>query len=175
MTIEDLYDSVYQFRKRIDKILSKHESSSSRIISLKDSFNRVNRLTLRQEDLFNESIRCIERELYRSAHVSAWAAFIDFVADKLGEDGYIKINSIKNWKLNNADDLRDKVADYLILGCLEEIGLINKPELRSLRGLLAKRNECGHPSNYKPGLNETLGYTTELLSRIDLLQQKKIV
>ena len=44
--------------------------------------------------------------------------------------------------------------------------LLTKAEEKILKGLLSKRNESAHPSGYKPGLNEALGYLSELLNRI---------
>lgn len=56
-----------------------------------------------------------------------------------------------------------------MIECAFKIGLLNKNTVKNLKGLLAKRNECAHPSVYKPGLNDTLGYIDELLKRIELL------
>lgn len=42
--------------------------------------------------------------------------------------------------------------------------------MKALHGLLNRRNECAHPSEYFPDLNETLGYIGELFKRIKQLQ-----
>ena len=47
-----------------------------------------------------------------------------------------------------------------------------KKEMKAFHGLLAKRNECAHPTSFYPGLNESLGYVSELLKRIETLQAK---
>ncbi len=174
MNLERLYSSVLDLQKQGNYILSKYESSTSRIITIDSSYERLNKLSLRQEELFREAFKCIEHGVFRSAIVLAWASFIDFLGDKIGEDNFINLNAKKNWNISNTDDLREKASDSMIIECALEIKLINKTISKSLRGLLAKRNECGHPSDYKPGLNDTLGYIDELLKRIELLQKTNI-
>jgi hypothetical protein len=39
-----------------------------------------------------------------------------------------------------------------------------KSEMKAFHGMLARRNECGHPRTYDPGLNEALGFTAEVMS-----------
>ncbi|ACV80651.1 hypothetical protein [Nakamurella multipartita] len=41
--------------------------------------------------------------------------------------------------------------------------------MKALQGLLAKRNECAHPGNYEPSINDTLGYLDEMMKRIEAL------
>jgi hypothetical protein len=36
--------------------------------------------------------------------------------------------------------------------------------MKAFHGMLARRNECGHPRTYDPGLNEALGFTAEVMS-----------
>ena len=174
MNIEQLYSSVLDFQKNGNSILSRYESSITRIITIDRSYKRLNRLSLRQEELFQEAFKCVEHGVFRSAVVLAWASFIDFLGDKIGEDNFNELNKKKQWNISNTDDLREKASDSAIIECALEIALINKNTAKSLRGLLAKRNECGHPSNYKPGLNDTLGYIDELLKRIELLQKASL-
>ncbi len=49
-----------------------------------------------------------------------------------------------------------------------------KNEARALHGLLQRRNECAHSTDYYPGLNETLGYLAELFQRVTLLQPRTL-
>jgi hypothetical protein len=61
-----------------------------------------------------------------------------------------------------------------LIDASHDLGLTRKNEVKALQGLLNKRNECAHPSNYFPQLNDTLGYISELLQRIATLQPKKL-
>ena len=174
MKLEQLYSSILDLQKKENHILSRYESSSSRTITLDSSYRRLSKLSLRQKELFEEAFKCIEHGGHRSAIVLAWASFIDFLGDKIGEDNFIKLNEKKNWNISNTDDLREKASDSIIIECALEIGLINKSTTKSLRGSLALRNECGHPSDYKPEFNEALGYVSQLLNRIGLLQKTSV-
>ena len=50
--------------------------------------------------------------------------------------------------------------------------LITNSVMRALQGLLAKRNECAHPEDYEPSINDTLGYLDEMMKRIAALASK---
>jgi hypothetical protein len=171
MNLENLHLSVRDFQKRANFILSRYETSTSRTITLDDSYKQLNKLSLRQEELFQEAFKCIEHEAFRSAIVMAWAAFMDFLGDKLGEDNFKTLNTNKKWGISNTEELREKASDSVIIECALEVKLIGNRMAKSVRGLLAKRNECGHPSEYKPGLNDSLGFIYEVLKRIELLQK----
>jgi hypothetical protein len=58
------------------------------------------------------------------------------------------------------------------LEAARDLGLLSKAASKALLGLLSKRNECAHPSGYSPSLNESLGYVSEILGRIEALQGK---
>uniref|UniRef100_UPI001C5BCF17 hypothetical protein n=1 Tax=Archaeoglobus fulgidus TaxID=2234 RepID=UPI001C5BCF17 len=62
--------------------------------------------------------------------------------------------------------------DFQIFEAAKDVGILNKSDMKTLQGLLSKRNECAHPSDYFPDLNETLGYISELLKRIKILQMR---
>lgn len=100
---------------------------------------------------------------------------MDFIEEKLGEDGYLKLNQTRSkWNITSASDLREIAPDSHIVDCLNLIGLITKTEEKALKGLLNKRNECAHPSDYYPGLNETLGYISEIIERLRIIQTRQI-
>ena len=61
-----------------------------------------------------------------------------------------------------------------IIEAANKVKLLSKSEEKTILGLLSKRNECAHPSNFKTNLNESLGYISELLNRIDELNHKSI-
>jgi hypothetical protein len=158
------------------RILAKHESSKTRIISLDDTRKKLTGLSLRQHDLFKQALDCIEYSLNRPAHVMAWAAFIDLIEDKLASDGLVKLKAVRPaWAKHTAmDDIRDNIAEYQLLEAAKELKLITKAAMKALHGLLSKRNECAHPSSYTPDLNETLGYVSELLNRAGELSGRSL-
>ena len=122
-----------------------------------------------------QALRCIESELYRAAHVMAWAAFMDFLEEKIASDGLVKLRGLRSsWKASSTEELRENVVEFQLIDAARDLGLFGKTEAKALQGLLSKRNECAHPSSYFPGLNEALGYVSELLNRISKLTSRTL-
>ena len=161
---------VLAFENEAHAVLEVLEEAPSRVIALSSTYKELDILSLKQDDLFRQSLRCIETELYRAAHVLAWAAFMDFLEEKLASDGMKKLKAVRpKWSYDSMEDLREGVSEYQIIEAAKPVGLCTKNQVKALHGLLNKRNECAHPSDYYPGLNETLGYASELLQRIQQL------
>jgi len=78
------------------------------------------------------------------------------------------------WAFASREDLVDKKADYAIIEVMRDCRFYAKPEMKSLHGLLSKRNECAHPTNYEPEFSETIGYVSELLNRIMKFEKKRV-
>ncbi|MDZ7401885.1 MAG: hypothetical protein ONB37_17140 [candidate division KSB1 bacterium] len=179
MTIEianTLRQKAHAFKGEAHLILSGYESSKSRIFSLDKTRSILNMLSLQQDELFQQSLVCIERGIFRAAHVMAWAGFMDFLEQKLSSDGLIKVKSVRTgWnRYNTIEEIRENVPEFQLIEAARDVGLLSKSETKTLLGLLSKRNECAHPSAYKPGLNESLGYVSELLNRIKQLDNKSL-
>jgi hypothetical protein len=174
--IEQFQLRTINFRDTARAIFSKYETSTARVITLSSSYSLLAKLSIRQEDLFRQSLRCIENDLYRAAHVLAWAAFIDFYEEKLSTKNFKKLHAAyPTWsQYKTVDDLRENVAEYQLIESGRKLRLLTKNETKALQGLLNKRNECAHPSNYFPGLNDTLGYVSELIQRTRYLQTKNL-
>lgn len=171
--IQFFLERLHRFEKDAHVILSKLETSKSRIVNLEATYKRLLCLSLNQDELFRQSLRCIENELFRAAHVMAWAGFVDFLDEKLASDGFVKLKSSRpNWTFSVIEDLREISTEFARIDAAKVIGLSSKTEMKALHGLLNKRNECAHPSSYYPDLNETLGYISELLKRIEDLQKR---
>jgi hypothetical protein len=157
------------------KILGTHEDSSSRVVTLQSSYSTLAKLNLKQDDLFRQALTCVEKECYRAAHVMAWAAFMDFLEQKVVSDGCKKLAAIRpKWVIGSVDDLRETINEYQIIETALPLGLCTKSEMKALHGLLNKRNECAHPTDYFPGLNETLGFMSEVLSRLAHIKKKRL-
>lgn len=164
------------FKNEAHAILSMQESSISRVISLDQTRKHLKNLSIQQDELFQQALACIQMKIYRAAHVMAWAAFIDYFEQKLASDGLIKVKSIKaGWnKYKTIEDLREDVPEHQLIEVSHDVRLLSKTEAKIILGLLSKRNECAHPSNFNPDLNESLGYVSELLNRIEQLQGKSL-
>lgn len=173
VVIEALVNRALNFEKEVKILLAGYESSSSRIITLDDTYKRLARLSVKQDQLIHQALKCIENNLFRASHVMAWAALMDYIEEKLASDGFVAVNSVyPSWRITSLDDLRDLGSDFSIIDALRRTGNCSKTEEKALKGLLSRRNECAHPTDYFPGLNESLGYISEVLGRLETFQKK---
>jgi hypothetical protein len=150
-------------------ILATHEAASARVITLEQSYDRLSGLSLEQDELFREAFRAVEADLFRASHVLAWAGFIDFFHNYLLPQHTSALHGVQpKWQLSAPEELRDQ-ADFQVIQAAKDAGVFGKTVMKALHGLLNRRNECAHPSTYFPDLNQTLGYISEPLSRIEKL------
>lgn len=171
MELPDLLAKVVALGWEAQRVLATHESAPARIVTLEDSYRRLGKLSLAQDELFLESLRAVETELFRAAHVLAWAGFIDFLHNHLA-NGLATLTATRpNWNVKTAEDLREH-ADYHVIEAGKEAAFYPRSVMKALHGLLNKRNESAHPSEYFPDFNETLGYVSELFQRIAYLQSE---
>jgi hypothetical protein len=166
---------VRAFEQEAHGILGRHEGSRSRVIVLDRQYRQLDKLSLRQDELLRQALRCAEAELYRAAHVMAWAGFMDFLEEKMASGGLKKLAGIRpKWPCGSVEDLREQVNEFQLIEACRELGLVSKSEVKALHGLLNKRNECAHPSNFYPDLNQALGYVSEVLSRITSIRARSL-
>lgn len=149
-------------------VLGSYEATPARVFHVTTTRQQLVILNLRQSELFEEALGAIEASLNRPAIVMAWAGFMDFIEEGLNQDALAGVHNARpDWrKYILLGDLRDNVTEYALLEVARSLRLLTKSELKALHGLLAKRNECAHPSGYQPNVNEALGYVSELLNRI---------
>ncbi|KAF5028773.1 hypothetical protein DSECCO2_655570 [anaerobic digester metagenome] len=174
--ILSIRDQINTFEEDAHRILAKHEASKSRIITVEQSKRKLTELSLQQENLLEDSLTCIERGLYKPSYVMAWAAFIDFLEEKLASDGLKKVKKLKpNWShFKDIGDLREKVPESQLLDVAKEAGLLSGHDLSILKGDLIRRNKCAHPSDFDPDMNDALGYVSGLVKYITKVSKKSI-
>lgn len=172
MRLGQILDGLRAFEAEAHDVLSSYESSPSRIISLNQTYDRLENLSLKQEELFRQAIRCAEEELYRAAHVMAWAGAVDILLEKLSESFSALQEAEPNWKGDDIHEMAEYVAEFLLVGALKTLGLATKNQVKTLHGLLHRRNQCAHPTDYWPNLNETLGYISEVMTAVARFQEK---
>jgi len=164
------------FRNDANAILGTHESAQkSRIILLEETYDKLALLNLKQDNLFKQALRCAENELYRAAHVMAWAACEDFIEEKLSEDGLVKLRAARPaWQGADIREMAEYIPERQFVDVMKVLGLTTKNETAAFVSLLQKRNECAHPTGYYPDLNQTLGYMSEILLRLKSLSLKSL-
>jgi len=174
MDLRKMLLGLQAFEKEVHTLFAKYETSSSRLVDLTKTYSDLRDLSLKQDDLFRQALRCIEQGLFRAAHVMSWAAFMDFMEEKIVAKGFRRIHRLYSGWTNykTVEDLREHVNEFQLIECAEKLALCTKTQTKALKGLLNKRNECAHPSDYYPELNESLGYISELFKRIGQIQAK---
>lgn len=163
-----------EFRRTANEIFGDLERSQSRVFSVSQSYDFAAALNLKQSEMLKQALKCCEFGIFRGAHVLAWGAKIDYLQEWLAEDGFSALNVERSaWKITSLEDLRDRFPEYAHVEAIHGLGWITKAEKKAFHGMLSKRNECAHPSDYYPNLNETLGYISEIMNRTDSLETKR--
>ena len=172
--LQQILRKVELFRNEAHQILAIHEAAPSRAVILDDTYKKIQGLSLRQDEVLRQSLRCVENKLFRAAHILAWTSLIDYIQEKLASDGFVKLNNARpNWNISSVEELQEKVTEYQAVESCRLVGMITMSEQRMLHGLLSKRNQCAHPSNFFPDYNQTLGFIADILNQIEYLQQKQ--
>jgi len=163
------------FQRAAHELLAGYETSAARGITLSRTYEDVEALNVRQGDLLKQALRCAEHGLYRAAHVMAWAAFMDYLEEKLSSDGLVRLRLERpKWAGADIHEIAEQVPEHQLIEVTKSLGLCTKNQMNALISLLRRRNECAHPSEYYPGLNETLGYISELMQRLATLAPKTL-
>lgn len=154
-------------------IFGRLESAKSRTKTLDQSYQALSGLSLHHDDVFRQALRCVENELFRAAHVMAWAGFVDCLHTLVSSDSFAKLNTARqSWAISSIDQLAENYTEHALIEALQVANVVGKPEKKALHGMLSKRNECAHAGTYFPGFNETLGYISEIFSRLYRLLTK---
>jgi len=173
MMLRRIYIRTQSFSKEAHQILSIHEAALSRTVLLDETYKTLKGLSLRQDELLRQALRCIENRLFRAAHILGWTALVDLIEEKLASDGFRKLNSARrNWNISSLDQLQENYPEFQIIEACKDVGLATRSEMRILQGFLSKRNLCAHPSNFFPDYNQTLGYIADVLDRVKNIQSK---
>lgn len=161
------------FAHEAKTLLGQSEGSySARAYNVHDSLQKVGKLTYTQADAFKQSIRCVEVGLYRASFVMAWTALADLLLT-LGAEQETEIKAVRTrWKFSDRETLAEEQGDHAIISALKEAKCISKSDMKSLHGLLHRRNQCAHPSGFFPGANEALGYVHESIASAEILVAK---
>lgn len=174
-SIRDWLSRAAAFERDAKTILGRHESAPSRVVVIEAKYKLLTGLNAKQDELLKQSLRCVEHALYRAAHVMAWAAMMDFLEEKMAADKLKRVRRLRpKWSTSSIQDLREDIAEYHLVAITRDLGLCSKNEVKTLHGMLNDRNECAHPSDFHPGLDEALGYISRILDLIVRLQPRKM-
>lgn len=172
--LDDVVRRADAFKREAHELFGRFETAPSRVMQLDESYKALGVLNLKQDDLMRQAFRCVENELYRAAHVMAWAAFMDFYEELLQSDGLLALRAARPaWKqVRDIEEVREYRAEYALLELAQPLQLAGKSEMKALQAMLNKRNQCAHPSSFVADLNTTLRFMAEVLHYLDLLAGK---
>lgn len=151
------------------QILSAHSSlvkaSAAKKAARKSTID--NSTDIANSELMKQARLCVDHELFLPAHVMAWAAFMEFLFEKLSGDGLEAIRTIRpNWKGEDIYEMAEWLPEWEFVRTLKELGFCTKNQQDRFIALLGVRNDCAHPtSGYRPGLAVTSGYIEDLIDR----------
>ena len=148
------------------KILAIHEKAPSRVILLDDLFKRLSGAPIDVQDYFKEAISCLEHGLFRAAIVTAWAGHFHMFSEALYNKHESDIRTVRTkWVFKDLTELKEQYPESQILDVGKEVKFVKKAQLRILQGQLSQRNQCAHPTLYRPSMNAALGYVDEQISQ----------
>jgi len=170
--LQNILKKVQSFEKEAHSILGIHEEAPSRVVILDATYRKVDGLSIKQDQLLRQSLRCVENILFRAAHILAWIALVDHIQEKLASDSFKKIKSVRSkWKINTIEDLW-KISEFELVETCKAVGLLSEGEKRVIHGYLTKRNWCAHPSTFMPDYNQTLGFIADIIQTIETIEKK---
>lgn len=164
-------DLVAEFRGRAEaarleshKILSVVEGAGSRAVLLEGLTHSLASLPLDVKDYFSEALECLEMGMKRAPVVFSWAGFFSVFSTALysQHEADIRIKRPK-WKFASLEELKEAFPEAQILDVAKDVGLIGKGNLRKYQGQLSERNQCAHPTLYKPSMNVAIGYLDQMI------------
>ncbi len=152
------------------EILSKFEQTRSRIVHLDDLLRKLKTLPVDILSYFQESVECLEYDLRRAAIVMAWAGYFHVFSENLYTTHESDIRKMRpKWKFSDFDELKESRSESAIIDVAKEVKYIKKAFHRILQGHLSTRNQCAHPSTYRPTRNYAIGYVDEVINNTLIL------
>lgn len=168
MNVVEIRQRVAAFESEAHKILGVSEAATkSRVVLIGPTYESLGAISIKQDDMLRQALRCVEMEVHRAAHVLAWAAMVDYLQEFAAQDGFVALRAVRpKWKFSSIEELREQNTEHALIEAMYKAKQVTKGEMKACHGLLNKRNECAHPSEYFPGLNDSLGYISEIIKRI---------
>ncbi|WP_017939002.1 hypothetical protein [Zestomonas thermotolerans] len=164
MDLEDWTARASKARRAAHRALSKHESAASRVVLLEDLTKSLSGTPVDVQDYFSEAIACLEGELYRSGIVLAWAGHFHVFSEVCYQKHEADIRAARpKWAFKDLSELKESVAESQFLIVAKDVKFTTKAQLRILDGQLSQRNQCAHPTLYRPSMNAAIGYVDDMI------------
>lgn len=164
MQLNDWLARARSAQRAAHTVLATHEQSASRVILLEDLLKKLVVAPVDVQDYFREAATCLEQGLHRSGVVLAWAGHFHVFSETLllKHEGEIR-SARPKWIFKDLTELKEQVAEAQLLDVGKDVKFIGKATLRVLQGQLSVRNQCAHPTLYRPSMNSAIGYVDEMV------------
>lgn len=164
MGLEDWTARASKARHAAHRALAKHESAASRVVLLEELTKSLSGTPVDVQDYFSEAISCLESELYRSSIVLAWAGHFHVFSEVCYQKHETDIRAARpKWAFKDLTELKEAVAESHFLIVAKDVKFTTKAQLRILDGQLSTRNQCAHPTLYRPSMNAAIGYVDDMI------------
>lgn len=116
----------------------------------------------------DEAIACLEAGAFRAAIVFVWTAAIRELHEKAWTKGDSVVNAAiqrqdsKARGVKKADDFA-YIRDRTFLDASPDMGLLDKGQKDTLVEALNLRNRCGHPTQYKAGVDKARSFIADVV------------
>ncbi|MBN3510125.1 hypothetical protein JYB55_14875 [Mycolicibacterium septicum] len=152
---------------------SSKEAPAAALSSLRDAAKKA---PAAYADYLTEAVECYERHLYRAAILMIWAATVEHLYGvvEAHQGGLKKIEAANKTRYGTSKTYRRitnkngllYLSESQFIQLAEDAGLINRNARRTLTERLTLRNQCGHPTGYVPGREETVIFVESLVNNI---------
>lgn len=164
MALEDWVARASNARRAAHWALAKHESAASRVVLLEDLTKSLSGTPVDVQDYFSEAISCLESKLYRSGIVLAWAGHFHVFSEVCYQKHEADIRVARpKWTFKDLAELKEAVTESHFLIVAKDVKFTTKARLRILDGQLSARNQCAHPTLYRPSMNAAIGYVDDMI------------
>jgi hypothetical protein len=124
-----------------------------------------------------EALECYQHGLYRASILMVWAAVMQHLYSVAGSHrgGVSEFQKANKLRFGNAKRKYREIKkqdDFLYLGerdfiqLGEDAGMLNRNARKVLHERLELRNLCGHPTQYRPGREETVIFIESLVLNV---------
>lgn len=164
MDIADWTTRALRARRAAHTALSIHEGSASRIVLLEDLTKSLRGSPVDVHDYFREAISCLEHGLFQSGIVLSWAGYYHVFSEHLYAKHEAELRTARpKWVFKDLAELKESIGESQVLIAAKDVRFIGRAQLRIADGQLSERNQCAHPTLYKPSMNGAIGYLDDMI------------
>lgn len=120
-------------------------------------------------EYLEEALKCLQVGALRPCVVSVWVGAARTIQNEMMKKGTVAVTAAvqkhdpKARQIKTVDDFA-YVKEAVQLLAAMDLGVLDKSQKDTLAYALNLRNECGHPSKYKPGVKKVSAFMEDVIS-----------